>query len=223
MTALIATLRRHGERVLALKPVVSGYDPADAAGSDPAQILSALDLPLDDAHLEAISPWRFRAALAPNVAARLEGRALGLDAVAAFVRETFARSPAGVDAGFVEGVGGLLSPITGDATNVELVRTLGLGVILVAGTYLGAIGHALATIDAARLHGITIAALVVNESAAGVMPPLEVAAELARFRPALRGIPVPRGDPGDAATRERLDAVVEALALGSQPGQVASE
>jgi dethiobiotin synthetase len=202
LTALIAALRRRGERVLALKPVVSGYDPADATASDPARILVALDLPLDDAHLEAISPWRFRAALAPDVAARLEDRTLGLDAIVAFVRETFERSSAAIDIGFVEGVGGLLSPIAEDATNVELIRALGLGMILVAGTYLGAIGHALATIDAA---------LVVNESEAGVMAPQDVAAELARFRPALRGFPLPRGDAGEAATPERLDLVVEAL------------
>jgi dethiobiotin synthetase len=218
LTGLIAALRRRGERVLALKPVVSGYDPADATASDPARILSALDLPLDDAHLEAISPWRFRAALAPGIAARLEGRALGVDAIAAFVRETFERSSAGVDAGFVEGVGGLLSPIAEDATNVELIRALGLGVILVAGTYLGAIGHALATIDAARLHGIPLAALVVNESEAGVMAPQDVAAELARFRPELRGVPLPRGDAGEAATRERLDPMVEALFAGLPEG-----
>jgi dethiobiotin synthetase len=211
LTALIAALRRRGERVLALKPVVSGYDPADATASDPARILVALDLPLDDAHLEAISPWRFRAALAPDVAARLEDRTLGLDAIVAFVRETFERSSAAIDIGFVEGVGGLLSPIAEDATNVELIRALGLGMILVAGTYLGAIGHALATIDAARLHGIALAALVVNESEAGVMAPQDVAAELARFRPALRGFPLPRGDAGEAATPERLDLVVEAL------------
>ena len=43
---LIRHLRHHGKRVDALKPVVSGFDIATAAISDPGVLLEALDEPI---------------------------------------------------------------------------------------------------------------------------------------------------------------------------------
>ena len=43
---LIKELRAQGRPVEALKPVVSGYDPHEAAGSDPGLLLTALGVGL---------------------------------------------------------------------------------------------------------------------------------------------------------------------------------
>ncbi len=51
----------------------SGYDPAQAATSDPGVLLAALGLPFTPESIDRISPWRFRAALSPDLAARAGG------------------------------------------------------------------------------------------------------------------------------------------------------
>ncbi|HWN38339.1 MAG TPA: molybdopterin-guanine dinucleotide biosynthesis protein MobB, partial [Gammaproteobacteria bacterium] len=65
---LIAELKAAGRRVRALKPVASGFDAADAEGSDTLQLLRALALEPTAANLDAVSPWRFAAPLSPDMA-----------------------------------------------------------------------------------------------------------------------------------------------------------
>ena len=67
--SLIRHLRQMGRLVDAIKPVVSGYDPAQLAASDPGVLLEALGLPVTEQEIDRISPWRFRAALSPDLAA----------------------------------------------------------------------------------------------------------------------------------------------------------
>ncbi|MFZ3360640.1 MAG: AAA family ATPase, partial [Xanthobacteraceae bacterium] len=61
--SLIGHLRQIGRVVDAIKPVVSGFDPAQAAASDPGLLLDALGLPVTPAEIDRISPWRFSAAV----------------------------------------------------------------------------------------------------------------------------------------------------------------
>ena len=58
-----------GEKVRALKPVISGFDPADAAQSDTGRLLSAMGRPTSNEDIAAISPWRYIAPLSPDMAA----------------------------------------------------------------------------------------------------------------------------------------------------------
>src|SRR5687767_3167957 len=83
--ALIRALVEGGWPVDALKPVLSGFDPADAADSDAGLLLAALDHPTHG--IEQMSPWRFKAALAPPSAARAEGVKLTAKALIKLCRE----------------------------------------------------------------------------------------------------------------------------------------
>ena len=67
---LIKLLKSQGASVDALKPVVSGYDPSVAETSDPAVLLKALGRPVSAEEVARISPYRFRAPLSPDMAAR---------------------------------------------------------------------------------------------------------------------------------------------------------
>ncbi len=69
---LIAALRRRGKNIAALKPVISGFDPADAYTSDTGLILQALGKPVNEHSVAEVSPWRYRAALSPDMAAARE-------------------------------------------------------------------------------------------------------------------------------------------------------
>ncbi len=178
--SLTRCLRDRGRQVQALKPVASGVpDAGDPAfcESDTALLLAAQGLAATVEAIEACSPWRFHAPLAPDRAAALEGRTLALADLVAWCRRRMAVSR---DASLIEGVGGLMSPITQDATGIDWLRALDIPVLLVAGSYLGAISHALTACETLRRQDLGLLAVVVSESADAPEPPEIVAASIAR-------------------------------------------
>ena len=157
--ALIRALQAKGAAVDAFKPVVSGFDPKDAAGSDPARLAAALGAP---GAVFRIAPRRYLAPLSPNIAARLEGQTLVLDDM---VIDAVARAAELRDGLLlVEGAGGVMSPLTDDETNLDMIVALGAPVLLVAGSYLGTISHVLTAMVALRGAGARVAAVVMSES-----------------------------------------------------------
>lgn len=167
--AVIRALRARGHAVEAFKPVISGFDPDQAAASDAGVLLAALGLPVTAATVEAISPFRYAAPMSPPLAAAREGRSLSFSDVAGACRERMA------DAGrallLIEGAGGVMSPLSDGATVLDLIEALAAPVLLVTGTYLGAISHTLTAVEVLRRRGVTIRAVVVNESPdAGATP-----------------------------------------------------
>lgn len=161
--AILQAARAKGLSVEALKPVVSGFDPRDWSQSDPGRLLAALGRPLTLETLDAISPLRFDAALSPPMAARLQGYDLRLARLTDFCRSGLAASAA--DLTLVEGVGGVMSPISEDGTGLDLMLALGMPTVLVGGSYLGAISHTLTAIETLRGRGLPIHAVVVSQSA----------------------------------------------------------
>jgi dethiobiotin synthetase len=192
---LLRCMRAHGQSARALKPVMSGFDPARAAESDAGRLLAALGRPATAAEIAAIAPFRYAAPLAPDAAARREGRTLMLDDILLVCRDALA-APGGPL--LIEGVGGVMSPIARDATGLDLARALGLPVLLVAGTYLGAISHALTAALAVRGAGLEIAALVVNESAVESVGVAETLDALGRFAPDIPITTIERDAPTEA-------------------------
>src|SRR5690606_23561734 len=87
---LIRYMLAQGLPVDARKPVMSGFDPAAVADSDAGILLRALGRPIDEAELNRLSPWRYRAPLAPDIAAAREGRHLDVDEMIAKSREAAA-------------------------------------------------------------------------------------------------------------------------------------
>ena len=157
--ALLDAARAQGLTVDAFKPVVSGLDPAAPETSDPARLAAAMGRPQA---WTAVSPRRFRAPLAPNLAARLEDQTLVIDELIADGRAWLAEQTA--DLALIEGAGGVMSPLTDTATNLDLMAALDLPVLLVAGSYLGTASHLLTALQAVRDRGLSVAAVVVSES-----------------------------------------------------------
>jgi dethiobiotin synthetase len=192
--------------VAALKPVVSGFDPDDWADSDPGRLLAALGQTLTPQALEAMSPWRFAAPLAPPMAARLEARPLPLGPIADRCRRVLAASSA--DLFVLEGVGGLMSPIAEAATGLDLMQALALPTLLVGGSYLGAISHTLTALEVLRAKGLTVAALVLSQDAGLEAPDFaETVATVRGFAGATSVIAAPRGA-AEAWPGAVLDAVL---------------
>ena len=189
---LITELRRRGRRVAAFKPLASGFDPAQAATSDPGALLAALDEPLLPANLDRIAPWRYAAPLAPDAAAAAEGKRVDFGAVVAFSR----RARDAAELAVIEGVGGVMSPIAAHHTMLDWMAALALPTVLVAGSYLGAQSHALTALAALQARQIPVRALVVSETAGAAVGLADTVAALARFAKPVPVIAVPRLAPG---------------------------
>src|SRR4051794_13044454 len=65
----------------------------------------------------------------------------------------------------VEGVGGLLCPLTERHTVADLVAGLDLPLLVVARRSLGTLNHTLLTVEAARARGLRLVGVVVSETA----------------------------------------------------------
>lgn len=177
--ALCWQLRSAGKSVTALKPVISGYDEKDPE-SDVAVILRSCNLTPTPALVQAISPWRFSEALSPNMAAAHEGRNIDDEQLVEFCR---AHEQLGTDIVLVEGVGGIMVPLAERFTVRDWAGELGWPVIMVTGSYLGALSHTLTACEAMAVRGIKLHALVVNESDNSSVSLDETAASLASFLP----------------------------------------
>lgn len=165
--ALLRHWRAEGRQVAALKPVLSGFDPAHPAASDAGALLAALGRAATPAELDAVAPWRFRAPLSPDMAAALEGRSIDFDHLVAFTRRA---ADAGPGPALVEGVGGVMVPLDGRHTVRDWIAASGLPCVLVTGSYLGSLSHALTALAALREVGAGVAAIAVNESPDSPVP-----------------------------------------------------
>ena len=188
--ALIRALRRQGRAVDAFKPVLSGYDRYE--GSDAERLLTALGK--SEADLDAMSPLRFSAPLAPPSAARLEDATLSLSDLTARCRTRMASSDGLL---LIEGAGGVMSPIADKATNLDLLCELRIPAVLVTGSYLGAISHALTALETLWSRGCAIAAVAVSESE-NAPPVAEITEALETFAPYIPVVVAPRGTDWDA-------------------------
>jgi dethiobiotin synthetase len=187
---LIRHLRARGETVDALKPVVSGFDETDFAGSDPAVLVEALgrDPSLDE--ITKISPWRFAAPLSPDMAAAREGRAIDFDQLVEFSRAAIAAHRGTL---LIEGVGGMMVPLDNRHTVLDWMTALDLPVLVVAGSYLGTLSHTLTALDVLSRRGLKVVAVVVSETPESTVPLEETRATLARFAAPIETIALPRG------------------------------
>jgi dethiobiotin synthetase len=155
---LTCLLRRQGCRVQVCKPVATGA--RESGGRWVSEDTAALAEAAGQDGLEQITPWSFPESVAPSVAARLHGSVLNLSDIAVAVRRQD-RPDAVV---LVEGVGGLLCPLTETETIAELASAIGLPLLIVARRSLGTLNHTLLTLEAARARGLRLAGVLVNET-----------------------------------------------------------
>ena len=189
VASLIRLLRQMGRTVDAIKPIVSGYDATLAAASDPGVLIGALGLPFSPEAIDRVSPWRFRAAVAPDLAARREGRSIDVDAVVAYCQGAIERRP---DILLIEGVGGIMVPLDDHRTILDVMMALRVPLILVTGSYRGTISHTLTALDSLFRRDLNVLATIVNETPGSSMPLGDVVASIGRFTEPVIGLPRPR-------------------------------
>lgn len=151
---LVEAYRLHGLRVAAMKPVAAGVDD-DSVNEDVKQLMAASNVSM---RMLDVNPYCFAPPIAPHIAARREGIEIDL----ALISEAFARLRDRSDMVIVEGAGGLLVPLGGEADMSAIPKTLELPVLLVVGMKLGCINHALLTAEAIAVRGLTFAGWIAN-------------------------------------------------------------
>jgi len=81
----------------------------------------------------------------------------------------------------IEGVGGVMVPLTEQRTVRDWMAALRIPAILVTGSYLGSISHTLTAIEALRAASIPIHAIIVSESEASPVPLADTLATIRAF------------------------------------------
>jgi dethiobiotin synthetase len=183
--ALIRHLRQMGRTVDAIKPIVSGFDPARPNTSDPGVLLTALGKQVTQPEIDRISPWRYRAPLSPDLAARREGKTVDVNAVIEFCHNAIETKE---DILLIEGVGGIMVPLDENKTVLDVMMALRLPLILVAGSYLGTISHTLTALDSLFRREMHVLATIVSETPNSTVPLDETVAAISRFTEPVIGI-----------------------------------
>ena len=187
-TMLINEIRKTQRPVVGLKPVISGFSDDDVGRSDTGLILEAMGLEITPDNIEKVSPWRFRAPIAPMMAATLEGRELDIYEIAAFCQMNTAPNCIKI----IEGVGGVMVPLTNQATVLDLMVEVGAPLLLVVGSYLGTLSHTLTALHTVQDHGLKVLGIVVSESLDSEVPLSETRATLSNFSHGVPVIELPR-------------------------------
>jgi dethiobiotin synthetase len=154
--ALAHALRAAGRRVAVMKPAETGVvgDAAEdalalrAAAGDPA--------PLDD-----VCPWRLPEPLAPAVAAARAGVTIDVPALSRLVE----RRRREADVLLIEGAGGLLVPLAGTTTFLDLAVAHRLPLLVVAANRLGMVNHCALTAHVAAAAGVAVRGFVLSQPA----------------------------------------------------------
>jgi dethiobiotin synthetase len=154
VAAVVArTLAGAGRRVAVFKPAVTGLG-ADAE-PDHALLRRAAGSAQSD---QEIAPYRFQPPVSPHLGAELAGREIDPGLLRAGARGACE----GADVLVVEGVGGILVPLTLGYSVRDFARDLALPLVVAAAPGLGTINHTLLTIEAAATAGIEVRLVVLT-------------------------------------------------------------
>ncbi len=159
---LVAGLRSIDRRVWVHKPVACGG--WDGGTAEDARQLGRLVG--DGQPAASICPRQFAEPASPHLAAQQAGVRIMLAELVAAV-DHCRPSVADPHDLVVEGIGGLLVPLTSERQTVaDLVTAAGLPVVIVTRPHLGTLNHTCLTVETARQRGIRVLGLVLNHHTA---------------------------------------------------------
>jgi dethiobiotin synthetase len=127
------------------KPVLSGFDPDD---NDCKHVTGADD---------CVS-YTFIPPVSPHLAAQLEGVVIEPEKIKA----DFERITSQFDYVVVEGAGGIVCPLGDNLMQTDIIKMLGLNIIIVADAGLGTINAAVLAVEHAKKHNLNIDGIIFN-------------------------------------------------------------
>ncbi len=160
--AVLVSLRAAGVDAVPMKPVQTGAIVQGAAPQSPDLefCLRMAELRPHADELRDMVPFIYEPACSPHLAAAKAGREISLHRILEAFHGLLRRH----DRVIVEGAGGLLVPITGGKTTIDLMAMLGLPVILAARPGLGTINHTLLSIRELERTGLELLGIIFCET-----------------------------------------------------------
>ncbi|NLS87891.1 ATP-dependent dethiobiotin synthetase BioD [Bacillus subtilis] len=153
-SGIAALLREHNKDVGVYKPFLSGI-----SRHHPDSDTSLLkDMSQTGLSHEDITPFAFKAPLAPYVAGKLEGKTVTMEEVLSH----WGRIKEKHECFIVEGAGGISVPLGEDYLVSHVIKALQLPMIIVARPHLGTINHTFLTVKYAESMGLPIAGIIIN-------------------------------------------------------------
>jgi len=159
---LAGALKNKGYSVGVMKTVQSGAVVRNGVlySQDAEFLIKAID---GHDELELVSPVLLREALAPNVAAEIEGKTVDLD----LIKNAFVELERRHSVVIVEGAGGIAVPLKNRILISHLINCLRTPAIIVARSGLGTINHTFLTIEHAKNAGIQVIGVIINNYRGG--------------------------------------------------------
>jgi dethiobiotin synthetase len=165
--ALVKAAQRLGFKATGMKPIETGCNKTINSRQHTGYRNDFL-IPLDGKFLQEISgteesidlitPVRFEKPLAPMPASEMEGISVDIREIT----NAFTTLAHIYNVLIIEGVGGILVPITKDYSVLDMAKDSGLPVIVVTKPGLGTINHTLLTVKYALKEELTVAGIIIN-------------------------------------------------------------
>lgn len=157
---LLTLLRAQGIDAVPMKPVQTGAIRRHGRWRAPDLdfCLALADLHPSEQERRLMAPYCFRRACSPHLAAALAGQQIKVSKI----MKSFAALQRLHDFVIVEGAGGVLTPLSGEHSMLEVMKSLALPVVLVAKPGLGTINHTLLTLRELRRAKLNILGVVIN-------------------------------------------------------------
>jgi len=155
---LAMALKGRGLKVGVMKPVATGClgDNGRLVSTDAVYLFEAAE----NEYAPLTSPVRFRNPVAPSIASIYEQKEVNLETI----RTSYKELQKHYDFIIVEGIGGILVPIKRNFLVANLIREMGLPLIIVSHVNLGAINHTLMTVDSALMRGFLVKGIIFNRA-----------------------------------------------------------
>lgn len=149
-------LQEKGFRVVTQKWIQTG----SSVSADINLHLKIMGTPKEktNAYRDSVCPYIFKLPASPHLAAKTENKRISIFKI----KESFKLLSLNFDFVIVEGIGGALVPINKELLLIDIVKQLGLPVLVVAQNKLGAINHTLMTIEVLKYRKMKILGILFN-------------------------------------------------------------
>ncbi len=156
---LLALNRQRGLDTGFMKPIETGVN-QECSSEENSDAKFLLTVSGNKDSIEEVSPIRLKPTASPLQATRITGQTIDIS----LILENFRRLQTKHDRMLVEGIGGLLVPLTTNYSVSDLIKDMSLPLIIVSRFSLGTINHTLLTVKAAQETGVKIAGIILNHS-----------------------------------------------------------
>lgn len=154
---LIQQYVAQGYKVVGMKPVAAGCEWVNGKwiNDDVLKLEAASNIKVPRV---LTNPYSFNEAIAPHIAAELEGKTIEIS----LIKQAFDELCKLADIVIVEGAGGFLVPLNNSNDMADLAKALNIPIIVVVGIKLGCINHALLTIESIKARNCPLEGWVAN-------------------------------------------------------------